>query len=533
MSISKSLLKSTSIVSAMTMLSRVLGFARDMLMASLFGTAAGFDAFLVAFKIPNFMRGLFAEGSFSQAFVPVLAEYRQSRSESEVKQFIGRTMGFLGVALLMVTLVAEIITPLLVITFAPGFLHDPMRYQMATHMLRITFPYLMLISMTAFFGAVLNSYGAFWVPSFTPVLLNVAMIVAAIYLAPLFGVPETALAWGVLLAGVSQLLFQIPFLQRTGLLPRPQWGWQDEGVRRVLRLMVPALFGVSVAQIGLLIDTLFASFLPEGSISWLYYSERLTFFPLGVFGVALATVVLPHFSRQHANNSHAEFVASLDWALRCLLVISLPATVGLFLMSGPLVASLFQYGHFNAHDVVMTQKSVIAFAIGLPGFMAVKVLASAFYSRQDIRSPVRIAIVATMANMVLNLLFIVPLAHTGLALATSISSGLNALLLYFTLMRFGIYKPLAGWRKYLLQLLSANAVMAAVLWLGPAGTQQWIQWDWHVRAGYLSFWIGAAAAVYFVCLWLVGVRLHHFKVQASVHRTFSEADLSPVKIQKQ
>lgn len=513
MSVSRSLFKSTSVVSAMTMLSRILGFARDMLTASLFGAVAGFDAFLVAFKIPNFMRALFAEGSFSQAFVPILSEYRQTRTQEQTREFVGRVMGFLGTALLLLTLLAEIITPVITALFAPGFLHDPVRYQMATTMLRITFPYLMLISMTAFFGSILNSYGVFGIPSFTPVLLNVAMIIAAVYFAPLFKVPVTALAWGVFVAGIIQFLFQIPFLYKRGLLPRPHLYWKDEGVRRLLKLMVPALFGVSVVQVGLLVDTLFASFLQKGSISWLYFSDRLTFFPLGVFGVALSTVVLPHLARQHANKSHDDFTAALDWALRCTLIISIPSAIGLFIMSGPLLATLFQYGKFHTFDTLMAQKSVMAFSLGLPGFMAVKVLASAFYSRQDIRSPVRIAVIATSANIICNFIFIIPLAHAGLALATSISSGVNASLLYITLRRVKIYTPLSGWKKFSIQLLLANLVMGVLLAVGSPSVLEWVNWSWQHRALSLALWLGLAIIVYVGCLWLMGMRPRDFKVR--------------------
>jgi len=368
------------VVSTMTFISRILGFVRDMVFAYFMGAVGGFDAFLVAFKIPNFMRGLFAEGAFAQAFVPVLSEYRLKRTPSEIKSFIDHTAGTLAVGLLVATLLTEIATPVLVGVFAPGFIvRHPEQFELAKGMLRITFPYALLISLTAFCGAILNSFGAFAAAAFNPVLLNVALISAAILSTHYLDVPATGLAWGVFAGGVLQLLFLMPVLYRKGLLPLPRWGWKDSGVRRVLRLMLPALFGVSATQIGLLLDSVFASFLPSGSIAWLYYSQQLTFFPLGVFGVALATVVLPHLSRKHADNHKGGFNQALDWALRCVLVIGIPAGIGLVLMAGPLVSTLFYSGGlFNQQDVAMVTLSLMAYSIGVPSFMLVKILASGF-----------------------------------------------------------------------------------------------------------------------------------------------------------
>lgn len=505
-----SLFKSTSIVSAMTLLSRSLGFIRDIFLASLFGATAGFDAFLVAFKIPNFMRGLFSEGSFSQAFVPVLTEYQLTHSKFEIQQFIARTVGGLAGILLMLTLVCEIMTPLIVLLFAPGFFHDPQRYLMAEHMLRITFPYLMLISLTAFCGAILNTHNHFSGPSFTPVLLNIILILAAFYFSAKFVIPEEALAWGVCFAGIIQLLFQMPFLWRYKLLVKPSWHFKDKTVRRVLFNLFPALFGISVVQIGLLIDTLFASFLKQGSISWLYYADRLTFFPLGIFGVALATVVLPHLSSLHAQRLRNDFTVTLDWALRLLLIISLPATLGLVIMSGPLIVALYKHGEFTLFDVSMTQKSVIAFSLGLPGFMAIKILAAAFYSRRDLKLPVKIAIIATLLNIILNAVFISSLAHAGLALSTSISAIVNAFLLYIVLVKATIYKPLPGWNKFLIQLIFANGIMALLLFLGPPETATWLNWHWQQQLSNLLFWLSVAIAVYFSGLWVSGLRVRNF-----------------------
>lgn len=497
------------------MISRVLGFARDMVFAHIFGAHGSFDAFVVAFKIPNFLRRLFAEGAFSQAFVPVLAEYQRQQSPGEVKLFISRIAGSLALALFIVTLLAELVAPLLVILSAPGFLHDPERYADALHMLRITFPYLMLISMSAFCGAVLNSFGVFSVPAFTPVFLNLALISAAVWLAPMFDISVHALAWGVLIGGVAQFSFQLPFLGFKGLLPRPRLELKDKGVRKVLQLMVPAIFGVSVAQISLFIDTLFASYLREGSISWLYYSQQLTFFPLGVFGVALSTVVLPHLSREHASNNHKNYIAALDWALRCVLVIAIPATIGLGLMSGPLLTALFLSGKFSPNDVLMTQQSLFAFSIGLTGFMLVKIFASAFYSRQDINTPVRIAVISLIANIILNILLIYPLKHAGLALATALSSSLNAVLLYRKLILENIYRPLPGWKNYLLTLSFASVAMAAFIILLVPNIDHWIQWGRWYRGMQLLLWVLAAVAVYLLGLWIAGLRLSDFKIETS------------------
>jgi len=517
---SSGLLKSTTVFSAMTFISRVLGFVRDMVFAYCFGAHGGFDAFVVAFKIPNFMRGLFAEGAFSQAFVPVLSEYHATRSEADVKAFIDHMAGTFAILLLLATLLLELATPLLVVLFAPGFINDPVRYALASDMLRVTYPYLFLISLTAFCGSVLNSKGRFAAPAFNPVLLNVVLIAAALVASAWFEVPVKSLAWGVFVGGVVQFLFLIPFLRRKNLLPRPRWGWRDSGVRRVLGLMVPALFGVSVAQIGLLMDTLFASFLPTGSIAWLYYSQQLTFFPLGVFGVALATVVLPHLSRHHAKKSKEGFDNALDWALRCVLLIALPSAVGLVVLAGPLLATLFASGGaFGTNDVMMARLSLVAFSVGVPGFMLVKVLASGFYSRQNIKTPVRIAVIALVTNILLNGLLFIPLQHAGIALATALSSSLNAGLLFYKLRQMGQFTLKAGWGSYLLKLGFANAVLIMMLVLFVPATADWLAMGKMLRVLYLSGWVGASVVIYLLCLFLVGLRVNDFRVQDSLTTT--------------
>ncbi len=507
---SKNLLKSSYVVASMTILSRIVGLVREIVFANFFGASAGMDAFLVAFKIPNFMRRLFAEGAFSQAFVPVLSEYRQLRSEQDARIFINRMAGTLGFVLLGVTTIAVLLAPIFVMIFAPGFIHDPTRFGLAASMLRVTFPYLLFISLTAFAGAILNSYDIFSVPAITPVLLNFSLICAAIFLAPYFKNPVQALAWGVFIGGAVQLCFQLPFLKHLHLLPRPQIFWRDEGVKKVIKLMVPAVFGVSVAQISLLIDTLFASFLRQGSITWLYFSDRMTNFPLGVFGVAIAVVVLPHLSRKHADKSASEFSASLDWALRCILIIGIPSAIGLFVLSGPLLSTILQHGKFGIFDVTMARRSLMAFAIGLPAFMLIKVLASGFYSRQDIKTPVKIAAIAMASNMILNLILIFPLAHAGLALATSLTSALNAGLLFYLLYKRRIYTPQKGWHKYALQLGFANVTMAIMLWFSSAKTSQWVTWSSQQRITHLLPILLGAVIIYGICLYISGLRWHDF-----------------------
>lgn len=504
---SEKLVKSTALVGVMTLVSRILGFARDMVVARLFGASMGADAFFVAFKIPNLMRRLFAEGSFSQAFVPVLSEYKTQRSHDEVKRLTDDVAGTLGAILLLITVIGVVAAPLLIYVFAPGFTDEGDKHDLAAAMLRLTFPYVLFISLTALAGSILNTYGRFGVPAFTPVLLNLCLIACALWLAPLLEEPVMALAWGVFIAGIVQLLFQLPFLRMLRLLPRPRWGVASEGVRRIMKLMAPALFGSSVVQLNLLINTIIASFLVTGSVSWLYYSDRLVEFPLGMLGVALATVILPHLSQQHASASPREFSRTLDWALRWVMIVGTPATVGLFMLAGPLLTTLFQYGAFSTHDAEMATRSLMAYAIGLQGFILVKVLAPGFFARQDVGTPVRIGVVTVVANLIFNLILVWPLAHVGLALATTLSAFVNAGLLYVLLRRQGIYTPEAGWRRLMLQILAANAVMAALLWWGASDMAEWYGWSGGERVKELLLWVGAGMAAYLLTLLLTGVKL--------------------------
>lgn len=494
----------------MTVLSRVAGFARDITIATLFGASAGADAFFVAFKIPNFMRRMFAEGSFAQAFVPVLAEYRERADPAETRSLIDAVSGVLGAVLIVVTALGVLAAPVLVAVFAPGFLDDDGRYGLAVDMLRVTFPYLLFISLTALAGGVLNTYGRFGVPAFTPVLLNLSLITAAIALAPLLERPVTALAWGVLAGGVVQLAFQLPFLWRIGLLPRPRLQAGHAGVRRIVRLMLPAMFGASVSQVNLMLDTLIASFLVTGSVSWLYYSDRLVEFPLGVFGIALATVILPGLAARHSAGDGAAFSATLDWALKLAAVIATPAAVGLAVLAEPVLCTLFQYGAMSMHDVAMSARSLAAYAFGLVGFTLVKILAPGFFARQDTRTPVHAGVVAMASNMLLNLVLVWPLAHAGLALATSCAAFVNAGLLLRRLLADGVYRPAPGWAALLLRVALANAVMAAVLAVLVPDLDAWAARDVAGRAGSLLGWVAAGAAVYLAVLAFAGVRLRTF-----------------------
>lgn len=509
----RGLLRSSLVTGSMTSMSRVLGLVRDIVLARLFGPGDGADAFFLAFKIPNFLRRLFAEGAFSQAFVPVLSEYRTRHTHAEVQQLVNATATWLGGTLLIVTMVVVAAAPVIAWPIAWGFTSDPEKFALFVQMLRITFPYLLLISMTAFAGSILNSYDRFAVPALTPALLNLSLIASALLLSPWFRQPEVALAWGVLIAGVSQLLFQLPFLVRLQLMPKPVRRAGHEGVQRIMRLMVPALFGVSVSQINLLFDTFIASLLVTGSVSWLYFSERLMDLPLGIFAVAVATVVLPSLSRRHAERSAAEFSALLDWAFRLVVLIALPAALALVLISEPLIVTLFLSDNFTATDVVQVTYSLQAYSLGLIAFMLIKVFAPGYYSRQDTRTPVIIGIIAMAVNMVLNiaLVFGAGMAHAGLALATSLAAFLNAGLLLAGLLRSGAYRFQPGWAAFALRVLLANLVMSVFLVVLAGSWLEWLDRSGWQRAGHLAVLCLGGMALYFASLWLCGMRLAQFR----------------------
>jgi putative peptidoglycan lipid II flippase len=511
------LLGSSFVVSIGTMLSRVLGLVRDVVLANLLGAAPNADAFFVAFKIPNFLRRLFAEGAFSQAFVPVLTETREQGSHEAVRHLVDRVAGVLGGSLFVLTALAMVMAPWVALIFAPGFSRDVAKLALTADLIVWTFPYLLLISLTGFCGAILNTYGRFAVPAYTPVLLNLSLITAAVVWAPTMPEPALGLAMGVTLAGVVQLLFQLPSLRALKLTPRPVWDTKDEGVRKILMLMVPALFGVSVSQINLLFDTVLASLLPDGSVAWLYYSDRLTELPLGVFAIAIATVILPTLSALNSRAEPEEFSQTLAWAMRNVLLIAVPATVALWLLAEPILATLFQYGAFTDRDVEMAAASLRAYTVGLGGFMLIKVLAPGYYARQDMKTPVKIGIIAMVSNMVLNVLFVFPLmwyfemGHVGLALATSVSAWINAGLLYLGLRRGGI--PLTGVfeAKFIARLVVAVSLMGiAVSMMSPA-VSLWLIADLSWRVGQMTLLVFAGMASFAMVLAVLGFKLNEVR----------------------
>jgi putative peptidoglycan lipid II flippase len=516
------LLRSSALVGSMTMMSRVLGLLRDIVIAAFVGASANADAFFVAFKIPNFLRRLFAEGAFSQAFVPVLADYKEHGPAEAVQALVNRVAGVLGGTLLVLTVMAVLAAPLVAAIFAPGFVSQPLKYQLTSEMIRITFPYLLLISMTGFCGAILNSYGRFAVPAFTPVFLNLSLIFAATVAAPWFAEPVFALAWGVFFAGIIQLLFQLPSLYRLDLVPRPVIDTRHEGVRRILKLMVPALFGVSVSQINLLLDTVLASFLPTGSVSWLYYSDRLAELPLGVFGIAIATVILPNLSAHRAADREDQFATTLDWAMRSVLLIGVPAAVALVLLAEPILITLFQYGALTATDVEMASLSLRAYSLGLVAFMLVKILAPGYYARKDTATPVKIGIIAMAANMVMNLIFVLPLmyylgiGHLGLALATSCAAWLNAGLLLRGLRKADVFVFQPGWLAYSGRLLAATAAMVVAVLLLGQDTESWLSWTWQRRALETALVCSAGIGAYLATHIIAGTRMRHLRAPGAV-----------------
>jgi putative peptidoglycan lipid II flippase len=499
------------LVSGMTLISRVLGQIREIVFAAVFGDGDAADAFFVAFKIPNFLRRLFAEGAFSQAFVPVLSEYRKSRTLAEVKDLVDHVAGSLGLILLVISLLGVMGASLLAAVFAPGYLAMPEKFSLLSNLLRITFPYILLISLTGFAGSILNSYGRFAVPALTPVFLNLSLIVSALLISPLLSEPVMALAWGVMMAGLLQLVFQLPFLRTIALLPCPRLKRDHPGVRRIIALMIPVLFSVSVSQINLLLDTVLATALGTGSVSWLYYSDRLMELPLGIFGIAIATVILPSLSRIHADASSERFRAMLDWALKVIVVVGLPASIALMVIAEPMIITLYQRGEFGVDSVLPTARSLQAYALGLLGFMGIKVLVTAYFSRQDTKTPVRFGVIAMLSNMVMNLLLIVPLAHIGLALATSLSAFINAGLLLRGLLREGVYEMGRHWWAYAGRLVAAVLVMTCVLLLLSAPADQWVMWSEWQRVGRLALLVVGGAASYGATLLLLGLRPAQFR----------------------
>jgi putative peptidoglycan lipid II flippase len=515
--------------SSMTMISRVLGLVRDQAINYAFGANATTDAFWVAFRIPNFMRRLFAEGSFSTAFVPVFTEVKETRPHADLKLLMARVSGTLGGVLLVVTALGLIFTPQVAMLFNPGSMDDPAKFGLIVDLLRLTFPFLLFVSLTALSGGALNSFHKFGLPALTPVILNLCMIAGALWVAPRLQVPILAMGWAVLIAGALQLLFQLPALRGLDLLTLPRWGWKSPDVRKVMKLMVPTLFGSSVAQVNLLLDTVIASYLFAGSQTWLSQADRFLELPLGVFGVALGTVILPALARHHVKTDRAGFSKALDWGLRTTLLIAVPAMLGLMLLSTPLVATLFQHGKFTAFDTRMAALSVFGLSFGLPAFALVKVVLPAFYARQDTRTPVRAGVASLIANMVLNGAFLAALyfawvpadvralglaealartpgLHLALGLASALASYLNLWLLWRWLGRAGVYERQPEWGRYLLRLAGACVAMVAVLWAGLAWSGDFSAMRVWSRIGHLTALVAGGGAVYVLALLALGFR---------------------------
>jgi putative peptidoglycan lipid II flippase len=509
------LLRTLATVSSLTLLSRVLGFVRDFVIARTFGAGMLTDAFFVAFRLPNLLRRLFAEGAFSQAFVPLLAEYRNQRGAEETRQLVDRVATLLFFIVLLVAALGVIGAPLLIYATAPGFVPDADKFGLTVTLTRIAFPYILFMSMVALSAGILNTWSRFALPAFTPVLLNLSFIGMALFAAPYFDPPVLVLAWAVFLGGLLQMAIQLPALRRIGMLPRFDFAPGDPGVKRILKLMAPAVLGVSVAQVSLLINTIFASFLVAGSVSWLYYADRLMEFPAGLLGAALGTILLPSLARAHASEDPKAFSALLDWGLRLTILLCLPAAISLAVLGVPLIATLFQHGAFTAGDVLQTRQALVAYSIGLTGMILVKVLAPGFYARQNIKTPVKIALLTLVATQAMNLAFIVPFKHAGLALSIGLASCLNAGLLYYGLRKRSDYVPSPGWGSFLLKIILALAVLFATLWFGMGKEADWLVASALERVAWLSALVVAGSAAYFAVLWLLGFRLSDFRQRGS------------------
>lgn len=547
--LSRKLIKSGLIVSIMTLISRVLGLVRDVVIANVMGAGAMADVFLFANKIPNFFRRLFAEGAFAQAFVPVLSEYHTKDevnaqnqydnkknnqlsnqdvtledSLKETRRLIAQVSGTLGVIITLVTLFGMLASPLFVILFGGGWFVDWLnngsdsvggeKFELAADLLKITFPYLWFISFTALAGAVLNTMGRFAVAAFTPVLLNIAIILMAIYGADYTQSPAHALAWGVFLGGLVQFLFQMPFLYKAGVLVKPCWSWHSNGVIKIRKLIIPALFGVSVTQINLLLDTLIASFLITGSISWLYYADRLLEFPLGLFGIGIATVVLPSLAKLHSKNDPKQFTATLDWGIKVISLFGWPALAGLMVLAQPIIMVLFMRGEFSQTDVIQVSMALFAYLSGLLSFMFIKVLAPGYYARQDTKTPVKIGIKAMVANMAFNLMLAPFFGYVGLAIATTLSATLNAWLLYRGLKQAQIYHLSSHTKVFIGKLMLAASVMALVVYQLSPDFDAWLSMLFFKQILQLAFCIGAGCASYFLVIFLLGVRFSDFTVKS-------------------
>lgn len=506
----KSLLRSLANVSGMTMISRIFGFVRDMLMATYFGAGMATDAFNVAYKLPNLLRRIFAEGAFSQAFVPVLAEYKNKRTHEETRQFVAAIMGMLGFVLFMITVLGMIFAGTVIWLTAGGFTHDPAKFDLTVELLRITFPYILFISLASMIGGVLNTWGLFSIPSFTPTILNLVFIIFVVFLRVHFNPPILTLAWATFVGGILQLCFQIPFLKKIDMLVIPKFDFKNKAVWRVIKLMGPAIFALSISQISMVINTIYASFLPSGSISWMYYADRLMEFPTGVLGVALGTILLPSLSKHACSGNKEHFSRILDWGIRLCLLLALPATVGLGLLSKELTMTLFMHGKFDMHDAVMTSYALLAYSIGLLGLILVKVLAPGFYANQDIKTPVKIALFVLACTQLMNLAFIGPLKHAGLSLSIGLSACINAACLCYLLIKKDYYRPQSGWWNFLIRLMAAIIVMVIGIELALHLLPLDFMGAMLLRVISLVILIIVAAVFYFGALFVLGFRLKDF-----------------------
>lgn len=506
------LLKALAAVSSLTLVSRILAFVRDILIARIFGAGMANDAYVIATRLPNMLRRLFAEGAFSQAFVPIFGEYNKRRGHDETKLLVDHVTTMLALALFVVTFIGIIAAPLIIYVSAPGFVKDAEKFNLTVHLLRITSPYIFFISLVSVAAGILNTYNKFWVPAVAPILLNVCLIGGALWVAPYFEQPIVGLAWTWFVAGIIQLAFQVPFLKKIGMLPSFRLNLKDAGMWRVIKQMGPAVFGVSIAQISLIINTIFASFLVVGSVSWLYYADRLMEFPSGLLGAALGTILLPSLSRLHASNDTVEYSKMLDWGLRLVFMLTLPAALALGMISVPILATFFQHGAFLDTDVLQTSHALVGYSVGLLGIIAVKVLAPGFYAKQDIRTPVKIGIGTLIATQLMNLLFVfgLELHHAGLALSIGLGACFNSAILFYLLRKRGIYQPEPGWGKFFLKLCVALLALAWTLWFGMGSQEHWLTSHGWTRIIHLAWLVLLGVGVYFAVLFACGFRLKDF-----------------------
>lgn len=507
------LLAALARLGSMTMFSRVLGFVRDAIVARYFGAGAAMDAFVVAFRLPNMLRRVFAEGAFSQAFVPILAEYKETKSPEATAEFVQYVAGMLSFVLCVVTALGVIAAPAVIWLTANGYVNDgTSRFELSVDLLRLVFPYILLISLSSFVGSILNTFGRFSIPAFTPALLNISFIVFAVFWLPYFQPPVMALGWAVLVGGLAQLMFQLPWLFKLGFLKKTKLSFENQAVRQVMKQMIPSILGSSAAQLSLVINTIFASYLVSGSLSWMYYADRLMELPSGVIGAALGTILLPSLSKHAAARNDQAFSDLLDWGLRLCLLLVLPAALGLAVLGFPLIATLFMYGKFDAHDALMTQYALMAYSVGLPAMIMVKIFAPGFYARKNVKTPVRIAMISLLATQLFNLLLVSHWQHVGLSLALGLGACVNAGLLFWVLRKHHIYRPKNNWGVYLKQLCFALLAMAlgllAVQW---ALDLQWEHVSGKLKAVQLGILMAMAMVLYFGTLFLVGVRPRHFK----------------------